>query len=389
VAPVQAEPARKAVMGEWTDLLGTTQPLPNRSARISAAVEGHVVSVLGDGKGSAVVEGQQVQPGQVIVRLDDRVPRANRERLLATLNDLEEQQKQAGYALELANIDVRRLEELLQGGSTGGTLPLVSRVELQKAQVLQKDAQSRQKSVAAKRAALLGDLKALDGQLEFYTLRASIAGRLSMVQAVPGQTLTPGVIVADVVDLNEIDVLCYAPPAAAARLALDQPATLLLEEEASADTHQSPSGKVVYISVQAQPETGNVPVKVRFPNPDARMRAHAVVRVAVRTRPEQERPTLPEAAIAEDRDVPTVVAVQDVKTEKKGDEEVTVGKVRKLHVALGVRDRERGVVEILSLEDPVNKEKVAPDGLLFVTVGGQGLQNDDEVKLQVAPEESR
>ena len=34
-------------------------------------------------------------------------------------------------------------------------------------------------------------------------------------------------------------------------------------------------------ALQAQPETGNVAVKVRFPNPDLRLRAHAVVRVNV------------------------------------------------------------------------------------------------------------
>src|SRR5438045_5542778 len=95
LAPVHAEAAKKIVLGEWTELFGTTVPLPNQSARVSAAVEGHVLTVLGDRKGSVVIEGQEVKPGQVIVQLDDRVPRANRERLKAGLTDLEEQQKQA------------------------------------------------------------------------------------------------------------------------------------------------------------------------------------------------------------------------------------------------------------------------------------------------------
>jgi len=383
-APVQAQPAKKMVLGEWTDLFGTTQPLPNHSARISAAVEGHVLYVLGDGKGSVVVEGQQVKAGQVIVRLEDRVPRANRAKLLAMLNDLGEQHKQAGYALELATIDVNRLKDLLQSTSTSGSVPLVSRVELEKAQVLQKDAQSKLKSVAEKQAAARGDLKALDAQLEFFTLRAPIAGRLSIVQAVPGQTLSPGTIVADVVDLDPIDVLCFAPPDTAAMLALDQPAKLVLEESGEKEPAAPlvTKGKVAFIAVSAQPETGNVPIKARFPNPDLRLRAHAVVRVFVLTKPEKERLTIPEAALMEDLDIPTVVAVQDVKTEKKDGEEFQVGKARKLQVVLGVRDRDRGIVEILGLEDAATKERVAPEGLLFVTEGGNGLQNDDIVKLQ-------
>jgi len=342
-APVQAEAAKKMTLGEWTDLFGTTQPLPNHSARISAAVEGHVLSVLGDGKGSAVVEGQQVKAGQVILQMDDRVPRANRAKLVATLNDLEEQQKQAGYALELALLDVNSLKELRKSNPTSGALPLVSRLQLDKALVMQKDAQSKRKAVADKQAAARADLKALDEQLEFFTLRAPIDGRLSIVQAVPGQTLTPGTVVADVVDLEQIDVLCYAPPAAAARLVLGQ-AAKLVREEATADPSALPLlGKVAFIGVQAQPETGNVAVKVRFPNPGLRLRSHAVVRVYVLTRPEQERLTIPEAALMEDLDVPTVMVVQDVKTEKKGDEEKQLGTARQLQVVLGVRDRGRRV----------------------------------------------
>ncbi|HYT89747.1 MAG TPA: efflux RND transporter periplasmic adaptor subunit [Gemmataceae bacterium] len=385
-APVQAEAAKKIVLGEWTDLLGTTQPLPNHSARISAPVEGRVLSVLRDGKGAEVTEGQQVKAGQVIVRLDDRVLRANRVKLQATLSDLDEQKKQAEFALELATIEVTRLKELLQTNPAGGQIPLVSRVDMAKADVLQKDAQSKLRSVAAKRAFAEADLQALDEQIGFFTLRAPIAGRLSMVQAVQGQTLNPGAVVADVTDLSRIDVLCYAPPHAAAKLALDQPAKLFLVE-ATAPEHQEPLlGKVAFIAVQAQPETGNVPVKVRFPNPDLRLRANTVVRVYVLTQPEQERLTIPAAAVAEDRDIPAVVAVQDIKTEKKekGSEEKTLGKVRTLHAVLGIRDRDRSIVELLGLEDPATKAKVAPADLLFVTAGGNGLQNDDVVKIQKA-----
>jgi RND family efflux transporter MFP subunit len=385
-APVHAEPAKKVVVGEWTELLGTTQPLPNRSARISAAVEGHVLSVLGDGTGSAVVEGQQVKPEQIVVQLDDRVVRANRDKLRATLKDLDEQQKQAGFALELATIDVRRLEDLQQNKSSNASVPLVSRVELEKARITQKDAESKQKSATAKRDAAMADLKGLDRQLDFFALKSPIAGRLGIVQAVPGQTLTPGTVVADVVDLSEIDVLSYAPPATAAKLALDQPARLVLGE--NADLSKPLQGKVVFIGVQALPETGNVAVKIRFANPDFGMRANSIVHVNVLTQPERERLTIPEAVLSEDRDVPTVVVVEDVKTEKKGEEETKLGKARRLEAKIGVRDREHHVVELIALEDPEKKkEKVSPDGLLFVTEGGQGLKNDDKVKVEEAHEE--
>lgn len=380
-APVQAVPAQEVAMGEWTDLFGTTLPLPNRSARISTTVEGHVLSILGGGTGSVVVEGQQVEKGQVIVQMDDRVLRANRAKLQATLDELKEHQKQAGYAVELATIDVDRLKELLRTSGAGGSLPLVSKVELEKATVMQKDARSKRKAGDDKEAAARADVKAMDEQMKFYTLRAPMAGRLGIVLAVPGQTLSPGTVVADVVDLDEIDVLCYAPPLVAAKLALGQSAKLSLEEADTAEAKSSLVGKVAFIGVQSDPQTGNIAVKVRFPNPDRRLRANAVVRVHVLTQPEKERLTIPESALMEDLDVPTVVAVQDVETEKKGDEEHKVGKARKLQAVLGVRDRERHLVEILGLADPETKKKVDPKDVLFVTVGGHGLHDKDAVEI--------
>src|SRR6516164_8544002 len=58
---------------EWTELVGTTVPLPDRIARVSAPVEGRVVALLGDANGAPLVEGQRVEKGAVLVRLDDTI----------------------------------------------------------------------------------------------------------------------------------------------------------------------------------------------------------------------------------------------------------------------------------------------------------------------------
>jgi RND family efflux transporter MFP subunit len=393
-APVEASAASLVKMGEWTELLGTTQPLPDRVARISAAVEGHVLSVLVDGKGKTIAEGQRVEKGQMIARLDDQVIQANRNKIAAQLGELAELKQQAQYSVQLAEIDVKRLEELRRGSSA---VPLASRIELEKAQIAVKEAKSREKAVAARESLVRAELKALDAQLEFYTLRAPIAGQLGQLQVVPGQTLTPGTTVADVVDLDQIDALCYAPPDAAARLVLNQTARLLVAGINHSPEHaQSLSGKVVFIAVQAQPETGNIAVKVRFANPDLKLRAHAIVRVQVLTQAEKERLTIPEKSVEEDLDTPTVLAVEDVKTEMKEGKEQKIGKARKLEAVLGVRDREQGVVEIRSLEEVKTetkdgeeqkvRTKVDPRGLLFVTSGGHGLETGDAVKLEAKKE---
>src|SRR6185437_5091673 len=77
-APVKAVAAEHLSLGEYTELLGATQTLPQHSARVTAPVEGHVLWALSDGTDKGVVEGQLVEKGQVIVQLDDRIIRANR-----------------------------------------------------------------------------------------------------------------------------------------------------------------------------------------------------------------------------------------------------------------------------------------------------------------------
>src|SRR6516164_9079783 len=76
-APVKWEEARQLLLEEWTETVGTTQPLPARAARITAPVEGQVLSVLQGKDGAVVEEGQRVRKGDVIVRLDSSLAQAN------------------------------------------------------------------------------------------------------------------------------------------------------------------------------------------------------------------------------------------------------------------------------------------------------------------------
>src|SRR5437660_3226758 len=59
-APVKAEPAKEMKLAERTELIGVTQPLPNRVARITARVEGSVKYVLANPNGKPT---DKAQPG--------------------------------------------------------------------------------------------------------------------------------------------------------------------------------------------------------------------------------------------------------------------------------------------------------------------------------------
>src|SRR6266404_2425674 len=71
-APVKWEQARHLFLEEWREFPGTTVSLPDHAARISAPIEGVVMSVLRAADGKQIREGQEVQPGDVIAQLDDR-----------------------------------------------------------------------------------------------------------------------------------------------------------------------------------------------------------------------------------------------------------------------------------------------------------------------------
>ncbi|HYV38172.1 MAG TPA: hypothetical protein VE988_20975, partial [Gemmataceae bacterium] len=147
-------------------------------------------------------------------------------------------------------------------------------------------------------------------------------------------------------------------------------------------------GKVDFIADQAETDSGNVAVKIRFPNSEMALRANTTLRIRVLTNPGKACLTLPMAAVFEDEDPPTVIVVEDykvIKIKKDGKEmEIETGKARKLQVKLGIRDRVLGLVEIISVQDPENKwQGRLEDAPKFVTERGRGLRTDDLIQLQV------
>jgi multidrug efflux pump subunit AcrA (membrane-fusion protein) len=396
-ANVKWEGPLQGALEEWTEFVGATTPLTDRVARVSAPVEGRVVAVLPGSLGKPILEGQQVEKGTALVLLDTTVIRANLAKLMAAQEVLQEEQKQAHYAVELAANEVERLRKLKEEEdrrtretSNGVRIPLASAVDREKADIALKDAQSKLRAAAGRITAGAKEVEALQEQLNLYTLTAPIRGRLSRIQVVVGQALAVGAPVADVVDLDEqIDVLCYVPPSLVGRLKVGQPArTGPVEKNPSAPAEVEAEGQVQYIAPQAEPETGNFAVKVRFSNKEAHLRANRVLRLRVLMKPGKECLSLPESAVQEDEVPPTVVVVTDVKTTKNAEgKEETTGVARRLQVTLGLRDRTLHQVEIVSLEDPEKDPAKKWQGeikdALFVVEGGTGLQTGDAVKLEV------
>lgn len=391
-APVKWEAPRQLVLEEWTELVGSTEPLPEHAARVTAPVEGRVLSVLQGAAGKPVVEGQPVRAGDVLVRLDDTVLRTQRDKAESARKVLAAEKEAAAFAVKQAALEVRRLQELQrqQGPATGQGLRLVSAVEVEKADLALEAARAQGRANDSKLEAAAEDVAALDRQLALYTLAAPRDGRLGRLQVVSGQTLAVGAAVADVIDIDDaIDVLCFAAASDLRKLRLGQPAHVGgVEKDPAAEATADPEGKVAFVAEQAEPETGHFAVKVRFPNKDLKLRANSVVRVRVLTRPGKACWTLPEAALMEDQDPPGVVVVEGVAAKKNEEgKEEEVGTARRLRAVVGVRDRLLRQVEVLRLEDPEKKWKGDLESALIVVEKGQGLQTGDSVRLEVEEDE--
>jgi multidrug efflux system membrane fusion protein len=348
-APVTAEKAEEESLTQTTPLFGTIQPVVTNAAKITANVSAPVLSILKGADGRTLVEGQRVKEGDVVVRLDDRI--------------LKEQRTQADVAVKTAKRKVEQQERIKKE-----TPKAFSQFDLDNAIFAQEDAVSK--------------LKGIDEQLKLYTLKAPIAGRLGRILVQQGQAVSPGTVIADVINLeDQVDALCFAPPHLARRLQLHQHAFLGTHE------NEGPEGEVVFIAQQAEADTGQFAVKVRFPNHaqffwQRESRANTTVHVQVLTQFRLKTWVIPLTALLEDQDPPTVVVVRDLKTEKNEEgKEEKVGKAQLLSAEVGLRDQEH--VEILSLKTRgEKKEPVAIQEVWFVTKGAQGLHDDDPVKIE-------
>jgi RND family efflux transporter MFP subunit len=388
-APVKWEGIRQLVLEEWTELVGTTEPLPDHAARVTAPVEGRVLSVLQGAAGKPVAEGQQVQAGDVLVKLDDTILRVNRDKAVSAKKIVRAEKEAAEFAVQQADLEVKRLNDLRrpQDSRAPATVQLVAPIELEKANIALQAARATARADDAKLAGADEEIASIDRQLKLYTLTAPRKGRLGRLQVVIGQTLTPGTPVADVIDVeNEISVLCFVPQSDARKLQVGQPARVGGVAQAAGDA--GPEGKVEFIADQAEVESGLVAVKVRFPNQELKLRANSITRLRVLTRPDKVCWAIPEAALMEDSDPPTAVIVDD-KEEKplpNGKTEET-GKARRLNAIIGLRDRVKRLVEIVRLEDPEKKWHGELESVVIVTEKGQGLQTGDAVKLEAEEDE--
>ena len=242
------------------EVVGRTQCAPGRRASIAPVPLHPVIEVK-------VVPGERVTKGQLLVKMDDDEARAD-VRLKRAL-------------LESAQYSTNEARRFLTKA--------LSKREILPEQRLHEAELAHRKAEADQRAAQAA-LDSSEAELEHFSVGAGIEGVVSWLDVYPGFVSRPGTSVwGEIVDLRELDVRCELTAEQADELSLGQAAEVRTTEPAqrASGAAQHPSSaaqrlqgaRVVFIGPVADAKSGLVPVLVRLPNPEQRLRCGVPVSV--------------------------------------------------------------------------------------------------------------
>lgn len=235
---------------------------PAGAARLAAPVAGVVLSV-------PAKEGEQVEAGAIIVKLDDRLARSS---------------------LALAEQQFERQKKLLTIEGTS-----------------QKAFQEAEQQVAIGKA-----------QLALVHLISPLAGTVARINVQPGQAVDLNTVVAEVVDLNRLVVTTGVPAAEASVLKTGQVAEIFSDNNDKAIA----TGSVSFVGPTVDAKTGTVLVRISVPK-DARLRPGQFARVRIVSEERAGRLAVPIESVVTDVEGHSVVTV--VEGDKATQKAVKVG----------------------------------------------------------------
>lgn len=274
--PVEVVKALRQDVPHLSEGIGSVQPL--QSVTLRPQVDGVLAQVL-------FREGQQVQKGELLARIDDRVP-------AASLAQAEAEKRRNEAQLRLAEMDLARYNSLL-----GGQAVSKQQVQQQEAQVQQLRA-----AVAASDAAIAHART----QLSFTRITAPFPGRAGMRHVDQGNLVTAnsstGIVT--ITQMNPISVVFTLPQELLPRLrplvsgngisGKDRAAVVAREQGGEAVLAR---GHLTMIDNQIDNATGTVRLRAEFPNPDGVLWPGQFVTVELQTGNSADAVVLPVRAV--------------------------------------------------------------------------------------------
>jgi cobalt-zinc-cadmium efflux system membrane fusion protein len=332
-AGVRTAPAAREVLAATLSLSGETQADPDRSARVTSPVAGHVERVM-------FVQGGSVKKGDALVIV--RVPDLGKARAAFTAS--------AARAAS-ARTNASRLAELAKKGLAAEQEALGAKAE---ADALEADARAAREQLAA-----IGT--GAEGAGSLLTLRAPVSGVVVTRDAIIGQAVTTEQTLASIVDLEEVWFTARVYERDLGRVSLAARAEVVF----NAFPSQRFEGTVEYVGQQIDPSSRTFTARIRLSD------AGRVMRVGLFGK------ALVSASDVGKRE-PVLVVPWSAVTDVKGKPSVFVsegGGFERRAVSLG----ERGLGRVQILSGVREGEPVAVDGVFTLkSVLLKGSMEDDD-----------
>jgi RND family efflux transporter MFP subunit len=341
---VRTEPAKRGAIVETVEGLGRSEALPDHVATLTPAIEGHVHELL-------VMQGEPVKKGQPIVVLDQVVARADlaektatRDGLKASLTLLKslprpEERRPSELAVDLAKVAVERARAVAEGlESLQRDGNLVSKQQIFDAEKALEAARLQEQSAEATLRAMMigprpeavaeaeGRIKTADAlvafsqaHLDYHTIRAPIDGTLDSLTCHPGQTIAVGTPIGEVVDARQLFASVWLPIRTALAVHVGQHARVwpgdarVAAPDASAAEEEGLDGKIAFVGQVADPQTGNLPIRILVDNPGGRLALGESIRVSITVSEGKDVLQVPAAAVLDLGEGPVLNVVRDGK----------------------------------------------------------------------------
>lgn len=287
--PVEVTRVEQRPMAETLRLVGSLAAA--ESTEIYTEIAGRIENIR-------FQEGDRVERGDLLFRLDDRELRA--------------QLAEARAQRELARQDLARARELIAAG-------FISRAEMDRlrADFLQAEAETER----------------LAARLDKTEIRAPFAGVVGARQVSPGAVIATDTVLTRVNDLSRLKIEFMVPERYLPQVSIG---TVVRLPEQSRPDEPPPEGKVYFISSQLDRQSRASEVKALVEDPAPQLRPGMFANIELVLRTVEEALTVPEGAILSREDGHFLVAVQET-----GDE----ARAEFLPVDLGIR--QRGVVQVI------------------------------------------
>jgi len=304
--------AKAQAVSETLSLVGTVAA--NEMVEIKSETDGTVEKIL-------ITEGQQVNQGDLLVKLDDS-------KFAAAVAEAE-----ANFKLSEANHE--RSKQLFRD-------KLISQQEFDQ---IAAQFQANQASLDLKRR-----------QLRDTQIRAPFGGVVGARQVSPGQVIGKNITLTWLVDLDPVKVEVSVPERYLSQVAIGQ----AMEFGVAAFPNDRFKGELYFISPQLDAPTRTALVKARIPNPGHKLKGGMFANLALTLRLRDSAIVVPEPALVSNGDEVTVFIVDEKESAQVRPVKIGLRLAGKAEVLSGIQAGDKVVVEGVQKLFPGASVKSAP-----------------------------